>query len=641
MTRSSARPADGLLDGSLDNTWVITGGAAPAGDLARLGGMRGYVGHFEESIRWVNGSDSVAGRQRFVINTGRAGQTLTDVLNGFDRRVAAYDPRAVAFFVGSGENGDTFSKDLEVFIGKCLALREGRGFAVIQYLGGCPFANAIRAVETTLRTADPGGCPRLIVVEHTGIAVPDTALTETDHQRIARQLSLAVIGSGDIGEPWSLTAEKAPVFYDTGAAPAVRHTGTGVLTVTVPREGRWKFLLRLCGGGELVTGVLAGGRAKDIPGLPEGADFTLITRSMDGTVQLRTVTGRVSEAGAAPAPALGPVQRKIAGLMRSDRQLTWLFMGDSITHGALHTHYYDSVPQLFEKYLHSVAGREEDVVVNTAVSGANSGRGLNRDTHENEGTLTYLSSRLTAYRSARPDVVFLMLGTNDPYVVSPISAQEYADNIAAIISQARRINENAVIILRSPTACRDRPEAGAVYGPVLDAIAEENSGFCLYVDQYTRMARALQDYEWLNAGPCPPLYGDGIHPGPEGHLIMFKHLLWDMGLWSWDNPLADLRYAFDLPREHAGPAPDIVRQGGSLTLDAAGLERSFGRRLGRVSLTAADTAAQLCYTTRAGAKDGLLRLEALPPGEYAVKVSAVLADSAKIVTFQERTLLID
>ena len=61
---------------------------------------------------------------------------------------------------------------------------------------------------------------------------------------------------------------------------------------------------------------------------------------------------------------------------RKDK-MTWLFMGDSITHAALWTKRYDGIAQTFEKYLKDEMGRASDTVINTAVSGATTTSTLN------------------------------------------------------------------------------------------------------------------------------------------------------------------------------------------------------------------------------------------------------------------------
>ena len=55
------------------------------------------------------------------------------------------------------------------------------------------------------------------------------------------------------------------------------------------------------------------------------------------------------------------VNEKIRGLMYGEKPVTYLFMGDSITHGVV-TRGYDNVPQMFAKYLDEI-GRTDDIVL--------------------------------------------------------------------------------------------------------------------------------------------------------------------------------------------------------------------------------------------------------------------------------------
>ena len=65
---------------------------------------------------------------------------------------------------------------------------------------------------------------------------------------------------------------------------------------------------------------------------------------------------------------LNSIQQKIADKVKDEEPLTWLFLGDSITHGLVHTKGYDSTAQSFEKYIKEDLHRTDDVVVNTGVS---------------------------------------------------------------------------------------------------------------------------------------------------------------------------------------------------------------------------------------------------------------------------------
>ena len=124
-------------------------------------------------------------------------------------------------------------------------------------------------------------------------------------------------------------------------------------------------------------------------------------RDRDGTTQLQTVTGKTESGnvGSLYKQTLDQNQKVLAEKLKEKEKMTWLFMGDSITHGALWTKGYDGVAQIFEKYLKDEMGRTSDTVINTAVSGATT-----------ESTLKNIEQRLEKYT---PDVVSIMLGTND------------------------------------------------------------------------------------------------------------------------------------------------------------------------------------------------------------------------------------
>lgn len=103
-------------------------------------------------MRWTKAGNE-NGRQRYTINTGKAGQTLKDVVDNYQTLVADYSPKAAAYLVGkedyqAGEAGiASFQDSLRQFINLSLGLKEnGKGFAVIQK----PFAVKDDAVNATI-----------------------------------------------------------------------------------------------------------------------------------------------------------------------------------------------------------------------------------------------------------------------------------------------------------------------------------------------------------------------------------------------------------------------------------------------------------------------------------------------------------
>ncbi|MBR9777574.1 MAG: SGNH/GDSL hydrolase family protein, partial [Cytophagales bacterium] len=62
-------------------------------------------------------------------------------------------------------------------------------------------------------------------------------------------------------------------------------------------------------------------------------------------------------------------KEKIALLLKGKTSLIWVFTGDSITHGAKHTHGYRSYPEIFSERIRWELGRVRDLVINTGISG--------------------------------------------------------------------------------------------------------------------------------------------------------------------------------------------------------------------------------------------------------------------------------
>lgn len=184
-------------------------------------------------------------------------------------------------------------------------------------------------------------------------------------------------------------------------------------------------------------------------------------------------------------------------------RVTWVFTGDSITHGMRHTagarNYVDHLHEL----IRGDADRVGDWVINTAVSGDRI-PDLVKDWHER------------AVRWA-PDVVSLMIGTNDcaegdgrPF----FSPDQFADGLAGLITAIRELG--AIPIVQTP--------------PWLDVhYAPERARF----DEFVAQIRAVSDrhdvivvdhaaawHERFGAEPPLGLMSDQMHPNAAGHAAM-------------------------------------------------------------------------------------------------------------------------
>ena len=60
---------------------------------------------------------------------------------------------------------------------------------------------------------------------------------------------------------------------------------------------------------------------------------------------------------------------KLKTILKGEAPNIWLFTGDSITHGAKHTHGYRSYPEVFQERIRWEISRVRDIVINTGISG--------------------------------------------------------------------------------------------------------------------------------------------------------------------------------------------------------------------------------------------------------------------------------
>lgn len=372
-----------LFDQTVGKTWVFTGGEFAAGGFTVNQAFRSTSGLFEEVIRWDMGNVSVAGRERFVFNTAKAGLNVLDIKREFEERIAYYHPAAVVYLSG----------------------REDRA------LDREAFQEGLRELERLTR-------------------------------QIGAEWFLAYAGEDSL--------ESAnEILRMVGAAPSL---------VTERDRSRWKL-----------------------------------------------VPVRDEDEGAG-----GTASQKLSLYAHPMR---WLFIGDSITHGALHTYGFDSVAQLWEKYLRGDLNRPDDVVLNTGVSGATAKEFLGR-----------LDVRYTPYADA--DVVIAMFGTNDCCFPGVISVEQFKGQLRRIISLVR--GHGAQFVLRVPQPQKkeagERKQALVPFAEAVREVAEQEQ--VILVDHFQSFG-CLEEHEPEKF----ELYmNDGIHPGAAGHYQMFRELAYGTGL---------------------------------------------------------------------------------------------------------------
>jgi acyl-CoA thioesterase I len=187
--------------------------------------------------------------------------------------------------------------------------------------------------------------------------------------------------------------------------------------------------------------------------------------------------------------------------------LKWIFTGDSITQGAKHTLGYRCYPEIFSERVRFEMGRYRDIIINTAISG-----------HTTREILGDFSWRIEQFK---PNVVSLMIGTNDSARGRNISLTEFGMNLKTFVEKTRSLN--AIPILQTPNTIKTGEDPGKNERAALpdfvqklrEVAVETNT---ILVDQWAyweSRKEAVAKEGWLN---------DPLHPNGKGQLQMARLL---------------------------------------------------------------------------------------------------------------------
>ena len=555
-------------------TWLFTGGTEGVADFSASRTTRNWVGLFESLMRE---SGSFVQRGRFVFNTSKRGQDIAGVLEEYDTRIAPYGTKAVGIMIGAsdyqkGQEGiEEFRENLRKVLDR---LKEDEKLAVL--LTPYPSVNAsdreeiARYTKAIRQMAEKG----VKVVDLSGLSEDylneDGSLTPAGHQAVGNKLTDAVGGTrtnysfSQLSDGAYTVAKKE----ETGAFAKVKEVigKEDGIAVSVDEQSvsgnevRLAYTLTDTSGGEITSPVLAGESDFTIDGLKKGETYRLNVYDISRgevwesycPVRITVIEGAkgVSEKYEDKNTA---VNEKIRGLLERETPVTYLFMGDSITHGVV-TEGYDNVPQLFAKYLDEL-GRTDDVVLNTGVTNATIAT-----------TLDQIEPRLMRYR---PDVVMIMLGTNDSSNrgentvtgeasanLHGITVEQYKERYKELIGKVHETNKDASVVLRVPCPMVGQtltPHEGykekfaAIYEiaeemradiPGLNiAVVDHHQEWENYRDTVRNDNLTTSGYGWL--------VNDGVHPNGRGNIAMFQQIIKELGLYDPVSELADNRYALN------------------------------------------------------------------------------------------------
>lgn len=638
-----------MLNNNPDNTWVFAGGKSVAGGYEESIGIRNFVGQFDEYVRFATAGNQINRMQRYVINAGKTGRTINEIDEKFDSVVKELDPKALAVMIGeedylNGEAGlDAFKSSLTSIVDKALAMRGDNGFLVIQ----TPYAqrdtqrnqqaelytSAALEVYEGLRDAQK---TRVVMVNH--FAITNTAsftdkytnqdgyLNEIGHIEVAKQFIKKIVGNYngfpvEESYPKLLTKTNTPEVY-RAEAPQVTayndHLNIALSNDVAVMSDAWNYKLDI--NGQQITGTM--NDTTTINGLKQGSAYTLTITSSDGKQQLAIVTGMVTQGSAAALKPsmqtdLSADQQAIRDLVDGDKPLSWLFIGDSITHGALHTYGFDSIHQTFEKYIRGDLGRRDDVVINTGVSGATT-------TQQEDNSF----NRLDRYS---PDVVIIMLGTNDGYQKLPINT--YRKNLESIVDKS--IAKGAKVVLRTMNPTRD----GEIFNDYLNVIREvaKEKGAIL-VDHYAEWKKEMETRPYLTVNGN--WLNDSVHPSPNGQLQTTQSVIRAMGIANEASHMYNFAYEMPAAQERSNLAIQAVNDQQRVAVDWKNLESKYGSAFGSITLNAVCDG--ITYSVKANkGDDAIITLENLPGGTYEVNIVADLVNTNKTVTFASEQIVVE
>lgn len=129
-------------------------------------------------------------------------------------------------------------------------------------------------------------------------------------------------------------------------------------------------------------------------------------------------------------------------------------------------------------------------------------------------------TREKAYRDAlafKPDMLLIGLGTNDSKQVNWVHKDEFADNYKAVIEEFRKQNPKLKVYCLLPVPSQEAREGGISRGriaaeviPLIRQAAKSTKSRVIDLN------KVMKDRENLLV--------DGVHPNPEGHALMAKHV---------------------------------------------------------------------------------------------------------------------
>lgn len=639
-------------------TWLFTGGTEGVADFATSRTTRNWVGLYETNMRE---SGSFVVRGRFVFNTAKRGADLKQILEEYDTRVTPFGTAVVGIMIGAadyqkGEEGiPEFKTNLQTFLDK--VMQENKKPLILTPYTAVNEEDQENMLLYTEAIQEVAG-DKFKVIDISDLEADyineDGSLKPAGHHAIAAELKRETGAPGENTYPLneladgSYTVAKQTESQEEAELESVI-AGEDSITVTLDTDsGQLEYTLTA--NGEVLSDAVRvpSGRTEfKIEGLKQGETYRLMVydtgrnkvKESYRPVDITVAEGAVGESRQYEDKNTS-VNEKIRGLMYGEKPVTYLFMGDSITHGVV-TRGYDNVPQMFAKYLDEI-GRTDDIVLNTGVTNATIATTLNQK-----------EPRLTRYH---PDVVMIMLGTNDTSVrgentvtgpesatLHGITVEQYAERYKELIREAHKTNPDVSIVLRVPCDMAGQLDAHSGFEDKFAEIANIAADMRKEIDglniavvnhlQYWRYYRDNVRNDNITTSGYGWLVSDGIHPNGRGNLAMFQQIIKELGLYVPASELANYQYELsEWTDTSAMEAP--VTQKGSRAAFAMGALSDYANGLRNVTLTLTEADGRSISKTAEYDAEGIVTVSGLDAGKtYTAAVTGTDNVNSKEVAF--------
>lgn len=206
------------------------------------------------------------------------------------------------------------------------------------------------------------------------------------------------------------------------------------------------------------------------------------------------------------------MERIKALLKDQSKPLTWVFTGDSITHGALHTFGWRTYTELFAERIRFELGRPRDIVINTGISGDRTG-----------GLLKDFDWRVSRFQ---PHVASVMMGMND-CSAGPAGREAFRKNLDEIVDRLSML-PGCVPLLHTMNAITaldtGRQDLPAYVEIIRDVAARRHVPL---IDHYTQW-KQVNFNGWLNDAT--------IHPNEYGHRVFANRIYTEFGIFDAKSP---------------------------------------------------------------------------------------------------------